>query len=332
MVLKASDELRHEWNDDYYWRESLYFNFADAKNEVGAWLYMWVLPNQELKSGMLVSFYHGITERLDSTDAAMDAPGHLLKGPDGAWVYCYKQNLPELVDANFDDVEMCGLKYQRLEPLSRYHLTFADDAGNSFDLQARFMTRPWDYADGIHPTPEWVAANRYHRSWWATGSVKVGGQEYQIDTTGDSDHSWGQRHPGIFAQNNFKMWSFQTRDGKMSVSAIQQGSPGDEVMMGFVDIDGDIQSVDTVRERGLYLPSGVQHSSDVEIVDALGRKVNGHLDKMFAALGAGSPGRTWGYEGVGTYNVEGWGECTGISSYFWPPTTTPEALSGQAAG
>ncbi len=329
MVLKASDELRHEPNDDYYWRESLYFNFADPENEIGAWLYLWVLPNQEMKSGMLVSFYHGINDRMDANDAAMAAPGHTIHGDGGSWVYCFKKNVPGLIDADFDDVELNGLHYKRLEPLKRYHLTFADDAGNSFDFGAKFMTRPWDYADGLHPTPSWVAANRYHRSWWVNGTLKLNGETYEIDTTGDSDHSWGQRHPGIFSENNFKMWSFQTADGRMSVSAIQQGSPGSESMLGFVDIDGDIQSVDAVREKGGYSDNGVQQDFEMEVVDALGRKVTARMDKMFACLGAGSPGATWGYEGVGNYDVDGFGACSGIVSYFWPPAITPAKLSGK---
>jgi len=47
MVLKAADELRHPafLNDDYHWRESLYFNFNDTANQIGGWLYLWVVHN-----------------------------------------------------------------------------------------------------------------------------------------------------------------------------------------------------------------------------------------------------------------------------------------------
>lgn len=330
MVLQASDELRHEWDGDYHWRESLYFNFADPANEIGAWLYLWVVPNQPMKSGMLVSFYHGITDRLDANEVAMRSPGHLYRGDAGNWVYCFKQDVPELIEQNFDDVELCGLKMRRGAPLEQYDLSFSDGAGTSFHFDARFMTRPWDYADGVFETPAWVAKNRYHRSWWAQGELTIGGLgEFSIDTTGDSDHSWGKRDRHVFAQNNFKMWSFQTRDGRMSVSAIDQGQPGNEVKMGFVDIDGDIQSVAGIETGSLYTEAGVQHTAWLRVRDAKDRVVEAEMDRMFSAIGNGAPTTTWGFEGVGMYEVKGYGACSGISSYFWPPVTTPALLHGQ---
>jgi hypothetical protein len=97
MVLKAPDELRHEWDNDPLWRESWYYNFSDPQNEIGAWLYLWVVPNQPLKSGMLVCFYHGVATDFDSTEAAWKSPGHLLRGANDSWVYCYKRDVAELM-------------------------------------------------------------------------------------------------------------------------------------------------------------------------------------------------------------------------------------------
>ncbi len=118
-MLGPQDELRHPWDDDHHWRESLYFNFADPESEIGAWVYLWVLPNQPLKSGMLVSFYHGLSARLDGNEAAMASPGHLLEEA-GGWVYCYKQDVPSLIAQDFDDVELCGLRLRREAPLERH--------------------------------------------------------------------------------------------------------------------------------------------------------------------------------------------------------------------
>jgi len=330
MVLAERDELRHEWDDDHFWRESLYFNFADPAHEIGAWLYLWVVPNQELKSGMLVSFYHGITERLDANDVAMKSPKHLYEGEKGNWVYCFKKDVPQLINANFDDVELAGMHFKRLAPLSQYSLTFADGEGTAFDFHASFMTRPWDYADGVYETPAWVAKNRYHRSWWVTGNLTIAGRAYEIKTTGDSDHSWGKRDRQVFAQNNFKMWSLQTPDGRMSISAIEQGQPGNEVKMGFVDIDKDIQSVAAIEQKTLYNAAGVQEATRLRVTDAKDRVVEATMDRMFSAIGNGAPGTTWGFEGVGQYSVKDYGACTGISSYFWPPAITPAIL--HAAG
>jgi hypothetical protein len=89
MVLAASDELRHPHDELFNWRESLYFNFADAANGLGGWIYLWVVPNKPMKSGMLVSIYKGITDSRDANDLALKAPGHRYVGPGGNWVYCF---------------------------------------------------------------------------------------------------------------------------------------------------------------------------------------------------------------------------------------------------
>jgi hypothetical protein len=328
VVLAASDELRHPHDETYNWRESLYFNFADKSNGLGGWIYLWVVPNKPLKSGMLISLYHGVTDRRDANDLALQAPGHRYRGASGNWVYCYKRDIEPLLTTDFDDVELCGLKLVRREPLERYEIRFADDTGAALSLDARFATAPYDYADGLHRTPWWVAKNRYHRSWRARGTATIDGQRFEIDTTGDSDHSWGTRDMAVFSQHTFKMWSFQTRDARSSVSVIEQG---DGLYLGFVDIDGETRSVATIEHSGTYSATGVQEAIRVAITDVAGRRVEAFMSGMFAAIGHGEPDGLWGFEGVGCYEVAGWGECTGIASYFWPPTITAEQLHRGAA-
>src|ERR1700753_1112779 len=101
MVLKASDELRHTSlvNDDYHWRESLYFNFNDPKSGIGAWLYLLGVANQPQASGTRVSFYHGAWPALSANDDAMASPGH-LKVDGERWHYCYKQDADHLITAD----------------------------------------------------------------------------------------------------------------------------------------------------------------------------------------------------------------------------------------
>ena len=134
MVLLARDELRHEWDADPLWRESWYYNFSDPVNEIGGWLYFWVLPNQPLKTGMLVSFYHGVATDFDSNNLAWAAPGHVFRGPKDSWVYCYKEDIAPLTGADVDDITFGGLTMQRLEPLERYRLAFDEPGAARFDL------------------------------------------------------------------------------------------------------------------------------------------------------------------------------------------------------
>ncbi|HEY2750256.1 hypothetical protein [Phenylobacterium sp.] len=330
MVLKASDELRHPWDGDTLWRESWYYNFSDPTNQIGGWLYLWVLPNQPLKSGMLVSLYHGIEEGIDSNALAWDAPGHLYRGPNDNWVYCYKQDVKELFEADLDDVELCGLSMKRLEPLKGYHLAFRDGDNCHFDIDCRFMSEPWDFADNIHPTPPWLAKNRYHRGWKADGEIVIGGRTYRLKTTGDSDHSWGTRDMTVFGQNNLKTYALQSPDGGLSVKAQLLGPPGKELSRGYIAYGADMRAVKSIKESSRYTPGGLMYDMSLRVEDVDGRVVEAHMDAMYAAV-SGAPPRV-GYEGAGVWDVKRWGPCAGLASCWWAAGTTPQQLHEGVVG
>jgi hypothetical protein len=258
-------------------------------------------------------------------------PGHMRV--DGErWLYCFKQDVGRLLSDNFDDAELCGLSIRRIEPLKRYELRFEDDAGNGFELDARFMVEPYDYADGVNASPGWVAANRYHRSWWAKGMLRLGGREIPVDCTGDSDHSWGKRDMDVFGANPFRMWSLQTPDGGLSLSAVQLQVGTRQIDLGFLDRDGETASIERIDSTAAYDANGVQQEIKLTVTDALGRTLSASFGRMYAYLGLGGPPRrSWGYEGVGAYEVEGVGTVPGLTSYFWPDAVTPARLHDQGA-
>lgn len=325
MTLREMDELRHTPGDDYHWRESLYFNFNDTVHRIGGWIYLWLLPNQPLPAGMLVAFYHLGWPSLSINEASAASPGHRIT--DGErWIYCFQQNIADPVADDFDDFSLCGLRLRRLEPLQRYALSFEDDCANGFDLECRFMTPPFDYADGVNPTPPWMAANRYHRAHAIAGQLRIAGARYPVGCTGDSDHSWGQRDMGVFGDNLFKMWSMQARDGRLAVSVIQQGVGTTEVALGFVSVDGELASARTISSSARYDAKGVQSGIELRVEDDHGRELRAKLAFMHSYVGWGSASQFWGYEGVGDFEVEGYGTVPGLTSYFWPSRVTPDAL------
>ncbi|HEY2750251.1 DUF7064 domain-containing protein [Phenylobacterium sp.] len=333
MVLRADDELRHPFSDDYHWRESVYFNFNDVENQIGGWIYYWVTPNREARTGMLVSFYHGANPRTDGGQAALTSPDHVLRDGDN-WLYFYNKDGEALEPANFDAVDFGGLKLSRLAPLKSYALSFEDDVGNGFDLRGEFLTAPYDYADGVHPTPAFIALNRYHRAWKTKGELRLAGRVYAVDCTGDSDHSWGTRDAPTFGSNLFKMWSFRTADGRVMISVLKQGvggvASGETLALGFVSIDGEMSSAANVETSAEYDAAGVQSRIALRVTDALGRTVTASLDRMHSYLGYGQA--FWGFEGVGQYQVEGHGEAPGLVSYFWPEHVTGAMLrAGEVA-
>lgn len=325
MVLQAADELRHPPGADPNWRESIYWNFNDPDHRIGAWIYLWVVPADPARSGMIVSFYHGGWPDPQVYDKAMAAPGHLLS-KDRRWVYCYQKQGPHLACAEFDDLSASGLRIARVEPLSRYALSFDDGDGTSFTLDCRFLDAPFDYADGVHPTPRWLADNRYHRSHRISGELTIRGTRYGIDCTGDSDHSWGTRDWAVFASNRFKMWSFQSGDGRLAASIIDQQTLEGHLALGYVSIDGLVASARSIASQASYDQQGVQRDIQVEVEDDRGRLVRASCAAMHSFIGWGAPGQFWGFEGVGPYQVEGFGPAHGASSFFWPADVDPADL------
>jgi hypothetical protein len=325
MVLQASDELRHPIGTEPAWRESLYFNFNDPATQIGGWVYLWVVPHRQQASGMLVSFYHGAWPDPGVIDAAAAAPGHRIEAGD-RWVYCFQGGTEALLADDFDDVSLCGLNLRRIEPLKHYALSFDDGDGNGFDFDCRFLTLPFDYADGANPTPPWLAKNRYHRAHKIAGELRIAGKSYAIDCTGDSDHSWGLRDMDAFGSNRFKMWSLQSSDGRLSLSVLQQGVDDRDVALGFVSVDGVMASARSVESHTRFDRHGVQHDFTLNIEDDLGRVIRASFGAMHSLIGWDTDNHFWGFEGVGDYEVEGYGRAPGLCSYFWPAKVTPDAL------
>jgi hypothetical protein len=328
-MLSATDELRHRWDEQESWRESLYFTLADAGERMGAWIYLWVLPNKEgARAGVVVCFYGGVIRRPDAIKVAGRSPGHLLVEDDGSWLYSYHANIPDPLAADFDDVELRGLRLRRRAPLEGYEISFDDGAGTSAELSYDFTSPPWDYADGLHESPRYLADNRYHRSARITGDVTIAGRRRHIDATGDTDHSWGLRDFSEMGRGEFNLWAIQDPAGAMTCSVVRLRRPDDDRRLGFVQIDGRVESVDLISDAVSFGDGAIQRDIEFEVTDAAGRRVRATMDEPFAAicLGVHRPGWGWGYESVGAYEVEGFGTCAGNVGYFWPSDLGPEDL------
>jgi len=328
MTLEANDELRHIPGGDPLWRESVYWNFSDPELKLGAWIYLWVLPGPPAQSGLIVSFYHGEWPDSAVFSRAMAQPSHCLSEP-GRWIYCFQQNLPLLAPGDFDDFALCGLRLQRLGPLDRYALTFEDDRGNGFNLESQFLMPPFDYADGINRTPAWLATNRYHRNHFIRGELHIDGKTHRIACSGDSDHSWGTRDWSVMGRHLFKMWSFQTADGQLAASVINQGTDTGDLALGYIKMDGVVASAASVTSSARYDSNGVQSQAAVSITDDRGRVLSVICPSMHSYIGwrVGAKGEFWGYEGVAMFEIPGWGRVPGATSFFWPDRITARDLA-----
>lgn len=328
LTLGPDDELRHEPGEPSNWRESVYFAFADPKHELGAWIYMWVLPNLG-KSGVVISFYHGITREFDTMASAFAAPGHLLLGSGGEWAYVYHAAIPGVLQADFDDATLGGLRLRRKGPLEGYEIEYDDGEGTTASLHYDFTTAPYDYAAGHCPSPPWLADNRYHRSGRVRGEIDVQGRRLEIDAIGDADHSWGTRSNVEMGKGDFTLWAFSDPEERVHASAIAMYQPEDKRRLGFIQIDGKMDSIAEIRDSVSFDEAGFHKDVELELADVGGRRLRATMREPFAAirLATHRPGWGWGYEAMGTYEVEGYGPCSGTVAYYWPGHVTAEELA-----
>lgn len=327
MVLAAEDELLHEATDEPDFRESIYFNLYDPEQKIGGIVYVWSTPNKALKSGISVTFFHGRWVEPGVFDEAMAAPGHRLERDD-RWIYCCKREIEAPMPGDFDNLDLCGLELRRIEPLKRYKIEFDDGEGTAFAIDGEFTALPYDYADGLHPTPPTLATNRYHRPWRVNGWLRSGGRKIQLDAMGDTDHSWGIRDWGSFFEHDedlWEYWAFQAPDGNLSLSIMRMGLPADNVVLGFIAKDGRVGSVDTVRSSATFDEKGCQQDIRLSATDEFGRTVEATFARIETNF-ALKVTTFWLYEGFGTYEVTGHGAAPGIATYAWPIRLSPEEL------
>ncbi|WP_163723279.1 DUF7064 domain-containing protein [Mycolicibacterium psychrotolerans] len=175
----ASDEGRHPPTDEPLWSESWYFDFADARQRVGGWIRLGLIPNQ----------------------------GHawingLLCGPDMPTIAVLDFEAPLPEDHTLVRSDVGELAMDVVEPLAAYRVSLRghgqahDDPGGllrgeagrpvelTMDLTWTTVGAPYQYR--VSP--------RYEIPCRVSGTVTVDGQSYAFaEVAGQRDHSWASR-------------------------------------------------------------------------------------------------------------------------------------------
>lgn len=329
-MLSANDELRHASDDNPEWRESIYWNLCGQEDGIGVFLWLWLHPNKASPVSVMVALYKGNWSALDIQARVLESDDKFfIRGDD--WIYVNLHQGDESLDRDFDDISAYGLTLQRIEPLKQYSLKYDDGAGTSFDLDCHYLSPPFDYLnDGTWPMPSFMATNRYHRLWRATGEIRFGGKTYVVDGTGDSDHSWGTRDWEAFVSQVFKMITFATPDGRLCASLWDHTTP-DSGPLGFISVDGRLSSVKALAVDTDYSEAGEPLSARLLIRGERGDEIRAEFLGQKSVLGFGEPRATafgfWGFEGIGDYRIDGYGIVPGFAGYFYPQTVSPADLT-----
>ena len=88
--------------------------------------------------------------------------------------------------------------------------------------------------------PQWLAWDRTEQGGRVRGTLRVDGQEHQIDGYAHRDHSWGMRDCG--GATHWKWWNILT-DGATAIHAMELQYFGKTTLHGYVQKDGVMATI-----------------------------------------------------------------------------------------
>nr|MDO8082103.1 hypothetical protein [Candidatus Freyarchaeota archaeon] len=165
-TLTGSDELLHQPDNRLKWRESYYFNWADAENNVSGFTTIGILPNEKKREFVFLLFIGDETEI------------HYQEPP----LERYVDDINVMLTDN-------SLTYQMVNPLQTWKILYACP---KLEFNLIFKTRFPTYDFGRDSSASW------HGHFEASGKVKgyikfEDGTMRNIQGFGQRDKSWGYR-------------------------------------------------------------------------------------------------------------------------------------------
>jgi hypothetical protein len=191
LRLEPQDEYMHELGPEPNFNESMYFNVYDPASQIGG--------------------FFRVGNRANEGTGEMTVCLYL---PDGRVGFMFQR--PEVHDN--DSFDSAGLRFSVIEPFERLEVSYdgkvvmLDDPLEMADPRQAFTDNPYERAEVAlvytrvsdmmggepeesHEKPgEEFARGHYEQLVQASGSIKVGDQEWAVEGFGLRDHSWGPRY------------------------------------------------------------------------------------------------------------------------------------------
>ena len=257
--LAPEDDFLHELGPEPNFNESAYYNFFDAKQQLGGWFRIGNRANE------------GHAERTVC-----------LYLPDSRVLFHFGR--PKLADnAAFD---AAGLRFEVLEPTQRHRTTFRGsllelrEPRAMADPKAAFVGNPRKQVsfdllhDAVGPLyghqaqkrPDEDAEQSFARAHFeqhmrVTGSLEIEGERFEIAGFGLRDHSWGPRYWQAIHSYEWLTLNFGPDLGAM-ISIIQRDAAGKERTAGGVLVRGmEMERLVDATIDATYEPNGLYHEA-----------------------------------------------------------------------
>lgn len=163
-AVTDADEYRHAPSGRADWRESYYFNFVDADNEISGFTTIGLLPNAA-KREFVFALFHGDKREV-----------HYLE-PEGA-----------VAEDPAEALSDGRLSYELVKPLKEWRIKFA---GENLAADIRWRARFPAYHFGGGSGTSW--SGHFEQSGHVDGTVTLPEGSRSIKGFGQRDKSWGSR-------------------------------------------------------------------------------------------------------------------------------------------
>ena len=177
-----TDDNFHTPETEEWWEhETIWFWWFNAERRLGAWHYHYLRPNVGVAGGGLFVFD-------DTSWFHMEAP-----------YYFNYSNTPMPEDPDFRDVTFpSGERFQMLDPLQHYRITFADRDSIDLEIDWRAVGKPWVRVGGQPHTKQGDQSDKprhFDQFGHVTGTLELHGETVPIDCYAMRDRSWWHLRP-----------------------------------------------------------------------------------------------------------------------------------------
>jgi len=169
------DDQYHQLSDDPYETETNWWSFNIPERKIGCWIHTPYYPNRKT-----------VTWRIFVWDDQGVDPGHLAY-----YQKVEETRMPEAPDLRDITFPAGGYSLKVLEPLMKYHLTYADPERNfALDFTHTGVHPPHRYSPG---EPPMMHTPHLDQLGHVEGELTLRGEKIRIDCHSVRDRTWGPR-------------------------------------------------------------------------------------------------------------------------------------------
>ncbi|MFN0147041.1 MAG: hypothetical protein ACKVT1_11055 [Dehalococcoidia bacterium] len=261
------------------------------------------------------AFYYSYMPNVANPTASFSF--YLVKGignEPNAPLYHFSTQIP-IPESDWDDLKIGDVAhYKRVDALRRWHISIHDGKRMDAEIDADFFAGAWHYIDNTFETPKYLAGDRYHRPWKATGTMVLDGTRYDLNHTGDADHSWGPRVWEPLYKSKYMAGQCGTDFAFHAFSGV--ALDGGVFPYGFIWDGKKMSPISGLEVTPRYGRNGVQEGVVMNIIDSETRLTRVEGTSFCAHMT--DHGSVWNNDCYADFTInDGQYTGSGILSYYW---------------